>query len=68
MTTVEALLAMKIGCKVVPTKWEDFDAYYEIQGNSVCYVCKTLSFANSVCTVDKFIEEYTGPEWKLYEC
>lgn len=68
MTTAEALLAMKIGCKVVPTKWEDFDAYYEIQSGSAYYVCKTLGFANSVCTVDKFIEEYAGTEWKLYEC
>lgn len=67
MTTAEALLAMKIGCKVVPTKWEDFDAYYEIQGGSAYYVCKTLGFANSVCTVDKFNEEYAGTEWKLYD-
>lgn len=67
MTTVEALLAMKIGCKVIPTKWDDFDAYYEIQGNSIRYVCTTLSFSNLVCNVTKFIEEYTGTEWKLYD-
>lgn len=35
MTTAEALLAMKIGCKVTPTKWDDFDAYYEIQDGSI---------------------------------
>lgn len=68
MTTAEALLAMKIGCKVIPTKWDDFDAYYEIQGNSIRYVCTTLSFSNLVCNVNKFIEEYAGTEWKLYEC
>lgn len=68
MTTAEALLAMKIGCKVVPTKWEDFDAYYEIQGGSIRYVCTTLSFSNLVCNVNKFTEEYEGMEWKLYEC
>ena len=67
MTTVEALLAMKIGCRVIPTKWDDFDAYYEIQGGSIYYVCTTLGFANSVCTVDKFTEEYEGMEWKLYD-
>ena len=67
MTTAEALLAMKIGCRVIPTKWDDFDAYYEIQGGSVYYVCITLGFANSVCTVDKFTEEYAGTEWKLYD-
>ena len=68
MTTAEALLAMKIGCKVVPTKWEDFDAYYEIQGNSIRYVCTTLSFNNLVCNVDKFTEKYEGMGWKLYDC
>lgn len=67
MTTAEALLAMKIGCKVVPTKWEDFDAYYEIQDNSIRYVCTTLNFSNLVCNVNKFIEEYAGMEWKLYD-
>lgn len=67
MTTAEALLAMKIGCKVIRTKWDDFDVYYEIQGSSVYYVCKTLGFANSVCTVNKFTEEYAGMEWKLYD-
>lgn len=67
MTTAEALLAMKIGCKVAPTKWDDFDAYYEIQGSSIYYVCTTLGFANSVCAVDKFIEEYEGMRWKLYD-
>jgi hypothetical protein len=67
MTTAEALLAMKIGCKVAPTKWDDFDAYYEIQGSSIYYVCTTLGFANSVCAVNKFIEEYEGMGWKLYD-
>lgn len=67
MTTAEALLAMKIGCRVIPTKWEDFDAYYEIQGNSIYYVCTTLGFANTVCAVNKFTEEYAGTEWKLYD-
>lgn len=68
MTTVEALLAMKIGCKVIPTKWDDFDAYYEIQDNFIRYVCTTLRFSNLVCSVNKFTEEYEGKEWKLYEC
>ena len=68
MTTAEALLAMKIGCKVIPTKWGDFDAYYEIQNNSIRYVCTTLNFSNLVCNVNKFIEEYEGMEWKLYDC
>lgn len=67
MTTAEALLAMKIGCKVIPTKWEDFDTYYEIQNNSIRYVCTTLSFSNLVCNVNKFIEEYEGMGWKLYD-
>lgn len=67
MTTVESLLAMKIGCKVIPTKWDDFDAYYEIHDNSIRYVCTTLSFTNLVCNVSKFIEEYAGTEWKLYD-
>lgn len=68
MTTAEALLAMKIGCKVIPTKWDDFDAYYEIQDNSIRYVCITLSFSNLVCNVNNFTEEYEGMEWKLYDC
>lgn len=72
MTTTEALLAMKIGCKVVPTivptKWGDFDAYYEIQDNYIRYVYTTLSFSYLVCNVNKFIEEYEGMEWKLYDC
>ena len=68
MTTAEALLAMKIGCKVIPTKWDDFDAYYEIQDSSIRYVCTTLSFSNLVCIASEFIEEYEGIEWKLYEC
>lgn len=67
MTTAEALLAMKIGCKVTPTKWEDFDAYYEIQNNSIRYVCTPLRFSNLVCNVNNFTEEYTGTEWKLYD-
>lgn len=67
MTTAEALLAMKIGCKVIPTKWDDFDAYYEIQDSSIRYVCTTLSFSNLVCNVNNFIEEYEGMEWKLYD-
>lgn len=67
MTTAEALLAMKIGCKVIHTKWNDFDAYYEIQDNSIRYVCTTLRFSNLVCNVSKFIEEYEGMEWKLYD-
>lgn len=67
MTTAEALLAMKIGCKVIPTKWEDFDAYYEIQDNSIRYVCTTLSFSNLACNVNKFTEEYADMEWKLYD-
>ena len=67
MTTAEALLAMKIGCKVTLTKWDAFDAYYEIQGNSIRYVCTTLSFSNLVCNVNNFTEEYEGMEWKLYD-
>ena len=68
MTTAEALLAMKIGCKVTLTKWDDFDAYYEIQNNSIRYVCTTLSFSNLVCNVNNFTEEYEGMGWKLYDC
>lgn len=67
MTTTEALLAMKIGCKVIPAKWDDFDAYYEIQDSSIRYVCTTLSFSNLVCNVNKFTENYKGQEWKLYD-
>lgn len=67
MTTAEALLAMKIGCKVIPANWKDLDTYYEIQGNSVYYVHKTLGFAGLVCAVDKFIEKHRDMVWSLHD-
>lgn len=67
MTTVEALLAMKIGCKVIPANWKDFDTYYEIRGNSICYIHKALNFVTLVCAINKFIEEYKDMVWSLYD-
>lgn len=67
MTTAEALLAMKIGCRVIPANWTDYTNYYEIQGNSICYVHKPLNFLSLACAVDRFTVEYKGVEWKLYD-
>lgn len=67
MTTAEALLAMKIGCKVIPAAWTDYTNYYDLQGDCICYVHKTLNFVGLACAVNKFIEEYAGMEWKLYD-
>lgn len=68
MTTVEALLAMKIGCKVIPATWTDYTNYYDLRGNCICYVNKSLNFVSIICAVNKFTEEYKGKKWKLYEC
>lgn len=68
MTTAEALLAMKIGCKVIPTTWTINTNYYDLQGNSVCYVHKTLNFVSLACDANEFIEKYSGIDWKLYDC
>ena len=57
MTTAEALLAMKIGCRVIPANWTDYTNYYEIQGNSICYVHKPLNFLSLACAVDRFTVE-----------
>lgn len=67
MTTAEALLAMKIGCRVIPAAWTDYTNYYDLQGDCICYVHKTLNFVGLACAVNKFIEEYAGMEWKLYD-
>ena len=67
MTTAEALLAMKIGCKVIPAAWTDYTNYYDLQGDCICYVHKTLNFVGLACAVNKFTEEYAGTEWKLYD-
>lgn len=67
MTTAEALLAMKIGCKVIPAAWTDYTNYYDLQGDCICYVHKTLNFVGLACAVNKFIEEYADMEWKLYD-
>lgn len=67
MTTAEALLAMKIGCKVMPAAWTDYTNYYDLQGNSICYVHKPLNFVILACNVNKFTEEYAHMEWKLYD-
>ena len=61
MTTTEALLAMKIGCKVIPATWTDYTNYYDLQGN------KPLNFVSLACAVHKFTEEYADMEWKLYD-
>ena len=63
MTTAEALLAMKIGCKVIPAAW----TYYDLRGDCICYVNKPLNFVSLACNVNKFTEEYEGKEWKLYD-
>lgn len=68
MTTTEALLAMKIGCKVIPATWTDYTNYYDLRGDCICYVNKPLNFVSLACNVNKFTEEYEGKEWKLYEC
>jgi hypothetical protein len=68
MTTAEALLAMKIGCKVIPATWTDYTNYYDLRGDCICYVNKPLNFVSLACNVNKFTEEYEGKEWKLYEC
>lgn len=67
MTTAEALLAMKIGCKVIPAAWTDYTNYYDLQGDCICYVHKTLNFVGLACAVNKFTEEYADMEWKLYD-
>lgn len=67
MTTAEALLAMKIGCKVIPATWTDYTNYYDLRGDCICYVNKPLNFVSLACNVNKFTEEYEGKEWKLYD-
>lgn len=67
MTTAEALLAMKIGCKVIPAAWTDYTNYYDLRGDCICYVNKPLNFVSLACNVNKFTEEYEGKEWKLYD-
>lgn len=67
MTTAEALLAMKIGCKVIPANWTDYTNYYDLRGGCICYVNKPLNFVSLACNVNKFTEEYEGKEWKLYD-
>lgn len=67
MTTAEALLAMKIGCRVIPATWTDSIYYYELQGNSICFVNKSLNFVSLVCAVNNFIIEFEGMKWRLYD-
>lgn len=67
MTTSEALLAMKIGCRVIPVSWKEPEVYYEIQGNCVCYVFKTFNLVTLASAVDKFTEEFKDMVWRLYD-
>lgn len=67
MTATEALLAMKVGCRVVPTNWKSFEDYYEIRGNFVCYIHKNLGLGNPVASVSEFTEEYKDMVWSLYD-
>lgn len=67
MTTAEALLAMKIGCRVIPVNWKDSDVYYEIQGNCVCYVFTGINLVTLASAVDKFTEEFKDMIWRIYD-
>lgn len=67
MTTAEALLAMKIGCKVTLTNWVRPDAFYCIENTYVCYVFANLDLRSKVCNIGEFIEDYLNMEWELYD-
>lgn len=67
MTPTEALLAMKIGCRIMPADRREHDAYYFIEGNWVVYFHTALELSSKVGTCEDFPSEYREMEWKLYD-
>lgn len=68
MTATEALLAMKIGCRVTLCNSIRPDAFYCIENTYICYVFVALGLRSKVCDIEEFIEVSKDMEWKLYEC
>nr|UVX65472.1 MAG: hypothetical protein [Bacteriophage sp.] len=67
MTTVEALLAMKIGCRVTLYNSKRPDAFYCIEDTYICYVLIALGLRSKVCNIGEFIKDFSKMEWKLYD-
>lgn len=67
MTPTEALLAMKIGCKITPVAWLEQDAYYYIDGGTVVYHHIPMDIKHKVIDIDDFIDHYNNMEWRLYD-
>ena len=67
MTTAEALLAMKIGCRVTLYNSKRPDAFYCIEDTYICYVLIALGLRSKVCNIGESIKDFSKMEWKLYD-
>lgn len=67
MTTAEALLAMKIGCRVTLYNAKRPDAFYCIEDTYICYALIALGLRSKVCNIGEFIKDFSKMEWKLYD-
>ena len=72
MTTLEALLALQIGCSIQIEHWEaKASSYYFLDGQDFVYrgiePDLGLDFTAIVCTKDEILESFPHKTWRLYD-